>query len=88
MKDAFEDVYQRALHDGVIIDLYLDEKLIDSLSLVENVPFREVTRSRMMDGAEMTLDHSGPKDLMRAILGGSHGNQSLLVCCMTRSSRF
>ena len=77
MKDAFEDVYQRALHDGVI-DMYLDEKLIESMSLVENLPFREVTRRRMMDGAEMTLDHSGPKELMRAIIGGSHGESEFI----------
>ena len=67
IKDAFEDVYQKALHVGVV-DMYLHEERVGSISLVENMPFEEVTRGRMMEGAEMTLDHSGPRGLMKAIL--------------------
>ena len=72
MKDAFESVYQESLHTGVV-DFYLDKKLIYSFFFPDNTPFQEVISARMMDGAEKTLDHSGPKDLMRAILGGSRG---------------
>ena len=57
MVDAFGDVYQHALHTGVV-DLFLDEKLVRSVHLAEDTPFRETKIVKMVDGAEMTLDHS------------------------------
>ena len=57
MRDAFEEVYQEALHKGVV-DLYLDGKLIWSFLREDNVPFRERSMNRILDGAEMTLDHT------------------------------
>lgn len=72
MREAFEDVYQRALHSGVV-DLYLENQLLGSFSLPENEPFREVVAKRIMDGAEMTLDHSSVSDLVRAIFSRDKG---------------
>ena len=57
MQDAFEEVYQTALHKGVV-GLYLDDKLIWSFFQEEDVPFSERSMNRILDGAEMTLDHS------------------------------
>ena len=57
MTAAFEDVYQRALHTGVI-DLFLDGKFVRSVYLVEDTPFRVKEIGKMADGAEMTVDHS------------------------------
>ena len=72
MKEAFEDVYQTALHSGVT-DLYLDRKHIWSFLLPESVPFKEIQRNAMMDGSEMTLDHS---DGFRSLFGQSSGGYS------------
>lgn len=72
MKEAFEDVYQTALHSGVT-DLYLDHKHIWSFLLSESVPFKEIQRNAMMDGSEMTLDHS---DGFPSLLGPSSGGYS------------
>ena len=59
MESAFEEVYQEALHKG-IRDIYLDGELLWSFFQKEDVPFTETRMSRMIDGAEMTLDHAGP----------------------------
>ena len=72
MKEAFEDVYQTALHSGVT-DLYLEHDLIWSFLLPDSVPFREIRRSAMMDGSEMTLDHS---DEFRGLFGPSSDGDS------------
>lgn len=56
ISEALDDVYQRALHRGVV-DIRVDDKKLGSLFITEDVPFRETTIARMMDGAEMTLDH-------------------------------
>ena len=72
MKDGFEDVYQHALHSGVV-DLYLGETLLDSFYWPENEPFREGVQARITDGAEMTLDHSSITDVMRALLSRGIG---------------
>ena len=69
MKEAFEDVYQTALHSGVT-DLYLDHDLIWSFLFSDSVPFKEIQRNAMMDGSEMTLDHS---DGFRSLFGPSSG---------------
>lgn len=54
--DALEDVYQHALHKG-IVDIIVDGEWVKGFYRPENEPFREARISRMMDGAEMTLDH-------------------------------
>ena len=58
VEDALEDVYQQALHKG-IVDIIIDGKWTMGLYPPENKPFNEARISRMMDGAEMTLDHLG-----------------------------
>ena len=71
MVDALEDVYQRALHTGVV-DLFVNEELVWSFHLPDDTPFSETTVAKIVSGAEMTLDHSlnplgatiGPKDPM------------------------
>ena len=72
MKEAFEDVYQTALHSGVT-DLYLDHDLIWSFLFPDSVPFKEIQRNAMMGGSEMTLDHS---DGFRSLFGSSSGGYS------------
>ena len=62
MKGAFEDAYQRALHDG-ITDILLDGNLIASFFLNPEVPFKEATIGGIADGREVTLDHSSYEDL-------------------------
>lgn len=57
MKDALEDVYQQALHKG-IVDIYLDNQLMYSFFWSPNTPFMETAKGGRMDGAEMTVDHS------------------------------
>ncbi len=57
MRDAFEEVYQEALHKGVV-DLYLDGKLLWSFFQGDNAPFSERSMNSILDGAEMTLDHT------------------------------
>ena len=57
MRDAFEEVYQIALHKG-IVDLNLDGKHIGSIFLEDDAPFSERSMNRILDGAEMTLDHT------------------------------
>ena len=54
--DALEDVYQSALHPG-IVDIFVNDKYAMGFYLPENKPFMEVRISKVMDGAEMTLDH-------------------------------
>ena len=69
MADALEDVYQRALHTGVV-DLFVNEELVWSFYHPDDTPFIETKVAKMVSGAEMTLDHSlnplgatiGPKD--------------------------
>lgn len=77
IKSGLEDVYQRALHTG-ITSFYVDGKLVGSVFLPGNVPFKEVVRRSLMDGAEMTLDHSSVGDMMGAMLGlgGGHSEFS------------
>ena len=57
MRDALEEVYQEALHRGVV-DLYLDGKRIWSFFQEDDAPFSERSTNRILDGAEMTLDHT------------------------------
>ena len=57
MREAIEEVYQEALHKGVV-DLYLDGKLIWSFFQEDDAPFAERSMNRILDGAEMTLDHT------------------------------
>ena len=79
MTDTIEDVYQRALHTGVI-DLFLDGNLVRSVHLVDDTPFRETKVAKMVDGAEMTLDHSltplgqppAPRDQISDFMEMSH----------------
>lgn len=54
--DALEDVYQHALHRG-IVEIIVDGESAMGLYQPENKPFREARIGKMMDGAEMTLDH-------------------------------
>lgn len=54
---ADEEVYQEALHRG-IVDFYLDGKLIWSFFQEDDVPFAERSMNKRIDGAEMTLDHT------------------------------
>ena len=56
MTDALEDIYQRALHKGVV-DLFVDDKLVSSFQISEDIPFRERIMGGIMDGAETTIDH-------------------------------
>ena len=71
MADALEDVYQHALHEGVA-DLFVDEKFVRSVRLIDDTPFRVKKIRKMVGGAEMTVDHSltpfgmppGPRDEM------------------------
>ena len=70
MVDAFEDIYQQALHEG-IVDVVLDEKVISSVLLRQDSPFWEVRNSKIMDGAELTLDHSKFDDLFTFLDGTS-----------------
>lgn len=57
MASAFEDVYLESLHCGVF-DIYLDDNLKYSFKVAANTPFREISKGGIMDGAELTLDHS------------------------------
>ena len=61
--DAFEDLYQQALHRGVI-DLVLDENVVASVLLRPDTPFWEVSASKVRDGAELTQDHADYFDSM------------------------
>ena len=72
MKDALEDAYQQALHRG-IIDIYLDERLVYSFFLLPNAPFTETVKGGMIDGAEMTFDHS---DGFKSLFGLSRDENS------------
>lgn len=56
MCDALEDVYQEALHKGVI-DLELDGELQVSLLGNDDWPSLVGNRRSVIDGAEMKLDH-------------------------------
>ena len=68
--DAFEDIYHRALHEG-IVDVVLDEKVISSVLERQDSPFWEINTSKLMDGAELTLDHSKFEDLFNFLDGTS-----------------
>ncbi|MCY3604279.1 MAG: hypothetical protein OXH45_00830 [Gammaproteobacteria bacterium] len=57
MRDALEEVYQEALHRG-IVDLYLDGKRMWSFFQGDDAPLSERSMNRIFDGAEMTLDHT------------------------------
>ena len=63
MKNALEIAYQRALHKGVI-DIYLDDKRISSVTLAKDTPFREARIGGMADGVEYTTDHVDDEDLI------------------------
>ena len=63
MESAFEDVFQTALHKG-IIDVYLDDKLVTSLFQAKDVPFSEKRINSVTSGVEYTLDHSSPEDMI------------------------
>lgn len=54
--DALENVYQHALHKG-IVDIIIDGNWATGFYWPENKPFKETRVSKIMDGAEMTLDH-------------------------------
>ena len=56
MDAALEQEYQKALNKG-ILDIFIDGKRANGVYLPENKPFKEVRISKVMDGAEMTLDH-------------------------------
>ena len=72
MKDAFENAYETALHSGVV-DVYMDSKFICSFLLPDGIPFKEIQRNAIMDGLEMTLDHSDGFD---GLLGSTSGGYS------------
>ena len=57
MRDAFEDVYQEALHKG-ITDLQVDGKSHGSYLFNDDLPFLVDNKRFVIDGAEMTLDHA------------------------------
>lgn len=57
MRDALEDVYQEALHNGVI-DLQLDGEFHGSYVANDDLPFLVANKRSVIDGAEMTLDHA------------------------------
>lgn len=67
MCDAFEDIYQEALHKGVT-DLYVDDELHGSYLLDDDEPFVLGNNRSVIDGAEMTLDHA---DWGRSLSSGS-----------------
>ncbi len=54
---AFEEVYHDAIHRGVT-DLYLDDELQSSYLFGDDQPFLEHNKRSMIDGAELTLDHT------------------------------
>ena len=68
MKDAFENVYQKALHSG-LVDIRVAGEVVDTFCTPENLPFRETATSRISDGTEMTLDHVEIKELLHAQRG-------------------
>lgn len=72
MKEAFEGVYQTALHASVT-DIYLDGKHIGSFFISEDNPFKEVQRSAIRDGSEKTFDHS---DGLRSLFGTPSDGES------------
>ena len=57
MSDAFEEVYQLALHKGVT-DLCIDDELHGSYLLGDDHPFVVCNMRSVIDGAEMTHDHA------------------------------
>ena len=57
ISDAFEEVYQVALHKGVT-DLRIDDELHGSYLLGDDQPFVVCNTRSVVDGAEMTLDHA------------------------------
>lgn len=61
MREAFEQVYQEALHKGVH-DISRGDELIWSFSHIDDTPFSEIMTSGMFDGAEMTMDHADESD--------------------------
>lgn len=66
ISSAFEEVYLEALHKGVT-DLYLDDDLRCSYLLDDDQPFVVQNKRSVIDGAEMTLDHS---DVGRSLSAG------------------
>ncbi len=63
MENTFEDTYQKALNKG-IVDILVDDVVVGShFETVEDMPFRERAARTVMDGAEMTQDHSDFRDL-------------------------
>ena len=61
MSEAFEQVYQEALHKGVR-DISRGDELIWSFSHIDDAPFFEIKSSGIFDGAEMTMDHVDDSD--------------------------
>ncbi|MDE0003137.1 MAG: hypothetical protein OXQ29_10620 [Rhodospirillaceae bacterium] len=59
MCDAFEEVYQEALHRNVT-DLRIDDELHCLCMFVDDQPFVQFNKNCIIDGAEMTLDHADP----------------------------
>ena len=56
IEDVAEDVYQTALHKGVV-DVISDGKRIQSYMQPDDIPFREKSIGGWVRGAEVTLDH-------------------------------
>ena len=54
--EAFEEVYQNALHQGVV-DICTNDKVVLSLLASPDTPFRIRNISRLLDGMELTLEH-------------------------------
>lgn len=68
MENALEDAYQKALNKG-IVDILVDDVVVGShFETVEDMPFRERAARTVMDGAEMTQDHSDFRDLFSSKL--------------------
>ena len=61
MDEALEQVYQEALHRGVH-DICDGNDVVWSFSHVEDAPFSEIKTGGLIDGAEMTWDHSDESD--------------------------
>ena len=57
IKVALDNVYQRALHKGICDIVTIDGVQLYSYHMSEEYPFREESIAKLVDGAEMTLDH-------------------------------
>ena len=70
IENEFDSIYRTVYHQG-IHDLIVNGKLLRRFTLLDDTPFREVKMGGVRRGAEITMDHSSPKQLLMLLADDS-----------------